>query len=380
MSDERSETEREIATEMRLRPTRPRVVRLSRKVLGGVAAVTGLGIGAALVFALQVGRNNPSERKELYNTEHRSTAEGLSRLPRDYSQLPKDVPALGPPLPGDLGRPIVKAQDTRDPGLQNEMQERESARLSRLFVQTATRSTGGRSVGSDMGQLARHSSASDGNSTQRSSDPHRAFLEQPVDHRVVSDERVERAASPDVIQAGTVIPAALITGLRSDLPGPVTAQVTENVYDSPSGRRLLIPQGTRLIGVYDSRVTFGQRRVLLAWTRLIFPDGRSIVLERLPGADNAGYAGLEDGVDYHWGRLFLAAGLSTLLGVSAEIGSGSDNEIARALRNGFQDTIDQTGREIVRRQLDVQPTLTVRPGFPVRVMVNRDLVLEPYTN
>ncbi|MBP0574207.1 TrbI/VirB10 family protein, partial [Mycobacterium tuberculosis] len=92
----------------------------------------------------------------------------------------------------------------------------------------------------------------------------------------------------------------LITGIRSDLPGQITAQVTENIYDSPTGRILLIPQGTRVIGQYDNGVGFGQRRILLVWNRLIFPNGRSVVLERQPGADTQGYAGLEDGVDYHW--------------------------------------------------------------------------------
>ena len=125
------------------------------------------------------------------------------------------------------------------------------------------------------------------------------------------------------MQAGNVIPASLITGIRSDLPGQITAQVTENVYDSPTGRFLLIPQGARLIGIYDSQVAFGQSRVLLVWTRLIMPNGRSIVLERQPGADTAGYAGLEDEVDNHWGALFKAALLSTLLGVGSELGSTS---------------------------------------------------------
>ena len=114
-------------------------------------------------------------------------------------------------------------------------------------------------------------------------------------------------ASPNVLQAGAVIPASLITGLRSDLPGQVTAQVTEDVYDSPTGKTLLIPQGARLIGQYDAQVSFGQSRALLIWNRLIMPNGKSIVLERQPGADSEGYAGLEDEVDNHWGMLFQAA-------------------------------------------------------------------------
>jgi type IV secretory pathway VirB10-like protein len=162
----------------------------------------------------------------------------------------------------------------------------------------------------------------------------------------------------------------------------MTAQVTENVYDSPTGRFLLIPQGTRLIGIYDSQVAFGQSRVLLVWTRLIMPNGRSIVLERQPGADTAGFSGLEDEVDNHWGALFRASLLSTLLGVGSELGSttgtGSNSDVITALRRGSSDGLNQTGQKVVQRNLNIQPTLTIRPGFPVRVIVNRDLVLEPY--
>ena len=186
-----------------------------------------------------------------------------------------------------------------------------------------------------------------------------------------------RLASPYVVQAGSVIPAALITGIRSDLPGQITAQVTQNVYDSPSGRILLIPQGSRLIGEYDSDVAAGQNRVLLAWDRLILPGGHSILLDRLPGADAAGMAGLEDRTNYHWGNMLKAALISTLLGAGTELISNGDSDLIRALRFGTQDTISQTGRQVVQRQLNVPPTLTVRPGFSLRIIVTRDLVLEP---
>ena len=158
--------------------------------------------------------------------------------------------------------------------------------------------------------------------------------------------------------------------------------MTENVYDSPTGRFLLVPQGTRLIGVYDSQVASGQSRVLLVWTRLIMPNGRSIVLERQTGADTAGYSGLEDEVDNHWGALFKAALLSTLLGVGSELGSatgtGNNGGVIQALRLGASDSLNQTGQKVVQHNLNIQPTLTIRPGFPVRVIVNRDLVLEAY--
>ena len=213
---------------------------------------------------------------------------------------------------------------------------------------------------------------------QTAQDKQLAFLNAPIDRRTTSSDRVMAPASPFVLQAGAVIPAALITGIRSDLPGQITAQVTENIYDSPTGRILLVPQGTRIIGQYDNNVQFGQRRVLLVWNRLIMPNGRSIGLERQPGADTQGYAGLEDGVDYHWWDLAKAAGLSTLLSIGSELAVSDENRLLRAIRSGGQDTINDAGQQIVRRQLNVAPTLTIRPGFPVRIVVTRDLVLEAY--
>jgi type IV secretion system protein VirB10 len=266
-------------------------------------------------------------------------------------------------------------------------QEIEAARLSKLFASTGIRelampsvpsaSTEGAATSSQPGQPTQ--STVDESSAQNGQDRKLAFVNASIDRRTTSPDRIAAPASSRVLQAGNVIPASLITGIRSDLPGQIAAQVTENVYDSPTGRCLLIPQGARLIGVYDSHVAFGQSRVLLVWTRLIMPNGRSIVLERQPGADTAGYAGLEDQIDNHWGALFKAAVLSTLLGVGSELGSsGQDNDIVQALRRGASDSANQTGQQIVRRNLNIQPTLTIRPGLPVRVIVNRDLVLEPY--
>ncbi|MGD9801432.1 MAG: TrbI/VirB10 family protein [Parvularculaceae bacterium] len=177
--------------------------------------------------------------------------------------------------------------------------------------------------------------------------------------------------------AGTVIPASLITGLNSDLPGTIIAQVTAPVYDTATGAHLLIPQGARLIDRYDSRVAFGQDRALIIWDRLILPDGASMLLESLPGADVAGYAGLSDKVDHHWGRLVLASGLATLLGVGAELGDNSDDDLIKALRDGGQESLARVTQRIVDRNLNIQPTLRVRPGWPLRVIVTRDLSLRP---
>jgi type IV secretion system protein TrbI len=380
---------------MRLRAERPRVTRLSRKVLAGGAAIGSLAICGAVLWALQNNRSHTSAPSELYTTDHHNVADGLTGLPRDYTGVPHQVPPLGPALPGDLGRPIMNAQSapsgmvsSGDGEQQRLGQEIEAARLSRLFASTSIRE-----LTSPTGQLASVGAAAtasgqpaqpaaDETFTQSGQDRKLAFVNASVDRRTTSPDRVEAPASSYVVQAGNIIPASLITGIRSDLPGQITAQVTENVFDSPTGRFLLIPQGTRLIGVYDSQIAFGQSRVLLVWTRLIMPNGRSIVLERQPGADTAGYAGLEDDVDNHWGALFKAALLSTLLGVGSELGAGSDTgnngDIIQALRHGASDSLNQTGQKVVQRNLNIQPTLTIRPGFPVRVIVNRDLVLGPY--
>jgi type IV secretion system protein TrbI len=377
-----------IAQEMRLRPERPVVTRLSRKVLLGLGVTATVGIGGALLFSLQPHRQTAGS--ELYNTDNRSTPDGLANLPRDYTGLPRNVPQLGPPLPGDLGRPIVNAGAPApamstpaappDPEQQRIGQEREAALSSRLFATTnnkqivAVVAPGAAPV---LDGVAAPAVAASGDPA--SQDHKLAFLNGAVDRRTVSPDRMQAPANPYVLQAGAVISAALITGLRSDLPGQVTAQVTEDVYDSPTGRFLLIPQGARLVGQYDAQIAFGQSRALLVWDRLIMPNGRSIVLERQPGADPEGYAGLEDEVDYHWGMLFKAAVLSTILSVGAETGaSNNDNAIVQALRQGASDSISQTGRQIVQRSLNVQPTITIRPGFPIRVMVTHDLILEPY--
>lgn len=194
---------------------------------------------------------------------------------------------------------------------------------------------------------------------------------------IESSEPIVGPSSPFILQAGAVIPAALITGIRSELPGQISAQVTQNVFDSPTGRVLLIPQGARLVGEYDSEVVAGQSRVLLAWDRLILPGGRSIRLDRQPGADASGMAGLEDKVDNHWGRMLRAALISSLLGVGTELVSVGDSDLVRALRAGVQDGANEAGRRVVERELSVPPTLTVRPGFAFRVIVTRDLILEP---
>jgi type IV secretion system protein VirB10 len=370
---------------LRLGVERPRITRLSRKVLAGGTALALLLISGAVLWALRSHHPRNPTPDELYSTDHHNVADGLATLPRDYAGVPREIPQLGPPLPGDLRRPIVTAEGQSVPiGLDAEQQranqETEAARTSKVFAPTTAPVTPPHAASQDAANNT--SSSSDETFAQNGQDRKLLFVNAPVDRRTTAPDRLSRPASPFVVQAGTIIPAALITGIRSDLPGQITAQVTESVFDSPSGRARLIPQGARLIGLYDSQIAFGQSRVLLVWTRLIMPNGRSIVLERQQGADAGGYAGLEDEVDNHWSELFKAALLSTVLSVGSELGAGADNgnntAILQALRLGAANSLNQTGQQVVRRNLNIQPTLTIRPGFPVRVIVNRDLVLEPY--
>jgi type IV secretion system protein VirB10 len=206
-----------------------------------------------------------------------------------------------------------------------------------------------------------------------------AFAEKAGPADVYNAHQLEFPRSPFQLMAGSVIAASLITGLNSDLPGQVIAQVTEPVYDTATGAYLLIPQGARLIGVYDSVVAFGQSRALLVWQRLILPDGSSIQLDNLPATDAGGYAGLADKVDFHTWQMLKGVGLSTLLGVGTEISFGDDeSDLVRAIRQSTQHSASQAGQQVVSKQLDVQPTLRVRPGWPLRVIVHKDLILRPW--
>ena len=376
----------------RLRGDPPSVMRLSRKALASIGAVACLSIGGALIYALAPTQH--SAAPNLIETESRNKADKVTAAPDSYDK----VPQLGQPMPGDLGRPILSAQQNgrsvpvppmgqqagqatdpriaaREQARQRIVQERDTARTSRLFLGEATNSGSADAVPAQPVLAAPRPDIVAGPAA--TADGKRGFMTVAADRTTVSNARIVAPVSPNILQAGSIIPAALITGIQSDLPGQITAQVTQNVYDSPTGRILLIPQGSRLIGEYDSEVSAGQSRVLLAWDRLILPGGRSILLDRQPGADASGMAGLRDGVNYHWGNMLKAALISTLLGVGTQLATDNDDDLVRALRYGTQDTINQTGRQVVQRQIKVPPTLTVRPGHVVRIVVSRDLVLEP---
>ncbi len=387
-----------------LRATPRRVVRFKRRLMIGIAAVGMAGIFAVTWLALK----GPTLRfgqqtQELYSIERKSAPDGLTELPKDYGEIKQQVPVLGPPLPGDLGPPILERQ--RQLGLSSGVPESEAdreaeaerqrlaqqalaAREAGVFFQVANRSSAAVEEGTDHHAALDASEAAQSDATRLNLDPERDpnyqqhkldFLNGKAAGEIYNPHALRDPISPHQVMAGTVIPAALVTGLNSDLPGPVIAQVTENIFDSVSGRTLLVPSGSRVIGSYDHVVAFGQSRALVVWRRIIMPDGSSIEIDNLPATDTAGYAGLEDAVDFHTWRLIRGIGLATLLGFGTELSFGSDeSDLVRALRQSSQESTNQAGQRLVEKNLDIQPTVTVRPGWPLRILVEKDLVLRPY--
>ncbi len=192
----------------------------------------------------------------------------------------------------------------------------------------------------------------------------------------------QEALSPMEVKAGTFIPAALITGINSDLPGHVTAQVRQNVYDTVTGQHLLIPQGARLIGEYDSNVTYGQNRALVVWTRLLFPDGASINLEKMQGVDLAGYAGFKDKVNNHYFRIYANALLLSLVGAGYETlnpdtnSNGNSNNTVETVASNIGQQLAQTTSELTRKNIEIQPTIIIRPGLKFNIFVLKDMILD----
>lgn len=388
------------AVALRAQP-RP-VTRLNRRTLAILAGGLSVAVLGALMWSLQPQRHGANEQTELYNVDRVSKSEGLDALPTDYSKLPPKVPELGPPLPGDLGPAIVASQQPvtpayAPPGHDPEdalRKEADAAAASSVFfrssqpgkatAQVAAAAPGNALAGFDplaAGPASTAAQPTDPTATQNRQDQKETFLK-GGSTETRNSGNLQMPASPYQVMAGTVVAGALVTGIKSDLPGDVIATVTEPVYDTATGKFLLIPQGSRLLGKYNSQVSYGQSRVQVVWNRIILPDTSSLTLDNLVGTDPAGYSGLEDGVDYHWNRIVAGAVLTTLLGVGAELAAPENrqdgNRIVIAGRDSAQDSINQVGQEMTRRNMNIQPTLTERPGLPVRIIVNRDLVLRPY--
>lgn len=382
-----------------LRASPGRVTRFRRGAIIAIAAAGSTAIAGVAWLALKPATLSLVASDDDRNlVAAKAPTEALAGAPASYG----DVPELGPPLPGDLGKPILDHQreismavpgDPAADAAARAAQEAEAERQRIAAEQRAARESG------VMLQLAGGSraatpapannasppvlSAVDGN-TASDPNPTGQWRKNELVGRANQDDDINPHAlvqpvSPWTLHAGSVIAASLITGLNSDLPGLVTAQVTENVYDTVTGRVLLLPQGSRLIGSYDSVVAFGQSRALVVWQRIILPDGSSIQIDNVPASDTEGYAGLSDRIDRHTWQLLKGVALSTLLGVGTELSFGSnESDLVRAIRESAQQSGARAGDQLVSRSLGIQPTLRVRPGWPLRIVVHKDIVLRPW--
>lgn len=368
---------------IRARP--PRAIRFRRGVIIGGTAAGAFCLMAVAWVALQpqVFRQVVQE-SELSQPTLQPAGDALGNLPTNYGEVPK----LGPPLPGDLGRPILRAQQRAMASEGNDADRAERADAERRAAELKAARESGliAQSGRAMGDAARAPQ----DDPPPANAPAPAAVAGPISDRKgqfvadidqgddVNPHRLVQPTSPNMLMTGSVIAASLITGINSDLPGTVTAQVTQNVFDTASGTILLVPQGARLIGRYDSVIAFGQRRALIVWQRLILPNGSSIRLDNMPATDGAGYAGLADKVDFHTWTLLKGVAIATLLGVGSELSISGESDLVQAIRESAQSNTARAGDRITQRNLDIQPTITIRPGAPVRLLVTRDLILAPW--
>jgi len=375
--------------------TKPaRAIRFRRGVIIAIAALGSVSLMAVAWIALKPRVFSAvADRQELSEPSNRPSADALNGLPATYG----DPPKLGPPLPGDLGRPILESQRRMaaetgtgsDLSVQQAAQERErqlaelkAARESGVLVQGRTVASTP-TVADAAGTPAPTPSPAASPTLDPDRDPNaqgrKAQFVGALDRSDdVNPHKLTAAPSPYLLSAGSVISASLITGLRSDLPGLVTAQVTSQVFDSPTGRILLIPQGSRLIGSYDSVVAFGQKRALIVWQRIMLPDGSSMRIDNVPATDASGYAGLQDKVDFHTWALLKGVALSTLLGVGSQLTVTGESDLVQAIRESTQQNVSRAGDQLTSRNLNIQPTITIRPGATVRLVVHKDLILAPW--
>lgn len=352
----------------------PKPRRLSRKALVALSTVGAFAIAGALAWSLSERREQSGA--EAVSVAPRQSAEVLSDAPKNYDDPalraaanmgpPSNTPPEDPPepsSPADANPP--SGPDPAEAEAQRQRQQAEAARGAKLFATD--------------GPTRHAATASDAAAPTSSGPLDKDRMEKAPSEVPVHIARLSTLPEPHTVLAGSTIAAALVTSLSSDVPGQVIAQVTEDVFDTVTGGIRLIPQGARLIGDYDARIAHGQTRAYILWTRLILPDGRSTDLGRMSATDGSGASGVAGKVDNHWGSVIHTGLLSTLFGIGNELADGGgDDAIADAIRDSSGETIGRAGDRIVERQLQIQPTITVRPGARVRVLVSRDLILEPY--
>lgn len=375
-----------------LQAPRPRATRMSRLMM-----VCLIGVGLLLIaFSLLIMLKPPApktHREAEANTEWVRRADGLDRLPAGYDKLPKRQPApepqspLLPPTLAPRRQEPAHEQTHTHPvkqGPSEAEKAEQAARKSSLFFADSKTASGGRDVGAVTPSLLPPGPEPEGTPGGRAAtNSKEAFLKRAAALQpTLLTDQLHAPPGPNVVMAGTIIPASLLMGINSDLPGPLLAQVRENVYDSVTHTHILIPQGTKVIGTYDSQVVYGEKRVLVVWQRLRLPNEYSIQLEGMQGVDLAGYSGIAGKVDAHFWDLMKAVLLSSVLSVGSRVPFGNQEGFAPTLTQEFaQDfasAANRAGQSLVNRELSRKPTIDVAPGRSFNIFAHRDMVLPIY--
>jgi type IV secretory pathway VirB10-like protein len=382
----------------------PKVTRFRRNL---VYPIIGIAIlAAAVTFTYGLMHNNHGSLAGAGKPRESATTptpDVSDKFPKTYA----DVPGLvkqpnAPPTPGTDGvgqnntsASSGKAQKTNQPS------EQQLARSSSVFfrqdaassapvraspvvatVPSSTPSDNGKPQ-SVYGDQPLPAEAQGGLAEQKN-----AFLSSAATSKDYLSQPLQHPRSRFEIKAGSEISAALVTAINSDLPGEVIAQVTENVFDTVSGRYLLVPQGSRVIGKYDSLISYGQDRALVVWNRLILPNGTSIDLEAMRGTDETGAAGLEDETNHHRWAFAGALAVSTVMSFGPSVAqafaqkatSGSNTNIYTQSSTTLGTQSSQIGENMLNRELNRPNTITIRQGWPLRILLDKDMVMEAYPN
>lgn len=398
--------------------TPPRVKRFNRKMLIIIGVVSSVVIILAFAVGLQQPKAKPPEPVAA-TTKPPVPNAVVNSLPGGYDSM---VPQLGEPRPGDLGAvngtgadggtnpnapprqltPIEQyVQQTELDRLRNEDRARsatvsfanaggndtsmasqpstgalDATQLQQRVLELAQRggsnAPGASSVGANV------STRDDANRQ----DDKAEFAGRSRDTDFDLHASLQRPRSPYTLFAGTILPCVLTQGINSDLPGQIGCMISQNVYDTVTGKHVLLPQGTKVIGTYDSRIAYGQERVLVVWTRLLRPDGSTLSLEGMPGIDLSGYAGLTGHVNNHYVRLLAGVVLGSVLGASSQIAVGANSQnpsFSQLAIQGAGQNINEAGQQITRKNLNIQPTIEVPPGGRLNIFATKDLILPPWT-
>jgi type IV secretion system protein TrbI len=392
----------------------PSVKRFNPKMIVGIAVVAGTIIALAFWVGLQKPKPKPTPTVTTTDTPPVPGAE-VAALPNNYD----GVPQLGEPRPGDLGAmgsmkgsvgggtpaarqltPLEQyAQTAELDRLRNEDRARtatvsfgnagsepsagtqpinptdNSQALQARLLDLAQRGNTGGPLATPAG--AAYSTRDEANRQ----DDKTEFADRARASDFSLHATLQRPRSPYTLFAGTILPCVLTQGINSDLPGQIGCMISENVYDTVTGRHLLLPQGTKVIGTYDSRIAYGQSRVLVVWTRLLRPDGGTLSLEGMPGVDLSGYAGITGHVNNHYLRLLSGVVLGSLIGASAQIAVGANSQnpsFAQLAIQGAGQNINEAGQQITRKNLNIQPTIEVPPGGRLNIFATKDIILPPW--